>query len=65
MTFRVEMLEDDDVRVGRGLISYKKGWKGPVKEEVFKKLMTRKTAKDISPKAKHSSTKPASKQTDG
>lgn len=52
MVPRVEITEDVEVFIGRGLIAYKAGWKGPVKAEVHEKLMKTGKAKDTTPKPK-------------
>mgnify|MGYP001464328925 CR=1 FL=1 len=57
MVPRVEITEDVDVPVGRGLIAYKAGWKGPVKAEVHEKLMKTGKALDKTPKSKDEKTK--------
>ena len=51
MANRVEITEDVDIFIGRGLMSFKEGWKGPVKAEVYQKLMDRKAARDSTAKA--------------
>lgn len=61
MVPRVEITEDVDVLIGRGLISYKSGWKGPVKAEVHEKLMKTGKAIDKTPKPKEE--KPKSEKT--
>ena len=35
---KVTITRDIDIRVGRGIIDYKKGWTGRVVGEAFKKL---------------------------
>ena len=52
MVPRVEITEDVQVFIGRGLIAYKAGWKGPVKAEAHKKLMASGKAKDRTPQPK-------------
>lgn len=47
-TKRVRILEDVSVNVGRGFVEYKKGWSGPVVEQVFEKLIAGGKAEDLS-----------------
>ncbi len=69
MAHRVEILEDVQVFIGRGLLAYRKGWKGPVKAEAHAKLMKSGKAKDTTPPAKEpkadTKTKKADKEDDG
>ena len=57
MAFKVKMLKNHNVPIGRGHIALKAGWSGTVKEEVYKAVLKAGTGEDAAPK-KSLKTKP-------